>query len=117
LTEKSIDEIVSLIQTDGQAKSLFERLKGAGIHIPGFGHGGSPLIEGFHETVLWETRFVRCAPEKGGSPVSFIWKNREFRVVEVLKQWQDLTTVLLRPGKDWRSRRHRNGFQIRTENR
>ncbi len=33
LTEKSIDEIVSLIQTDGQAKSLFERLKGAGIHI------------------------------------------------------------------------------------
>jgi hypothetical protein len=33
ITEKSIDEIVSLIQTEDQAKSLFERLKGAGIHI------------------------------------------------------------------------------------
>ena len=32
-TEKSVDEIVGLIQTDGGAKSLFERLKGAGIHI------------------------------------------------------------------------------------
>jgi len=32
-TEKSIDEIVGLIQTEGQAKSLFKRLKDAGIHI------------------------------------------------------------------------------------
>jgi hypothetical protein len=32
-TEKSVDEIVGLIQTEGGAKSLFERLKNAGIHI------------------------------------------------------------------------------------
>ncbi len=52
---------------------------------------------------------------KGGCPVSFIWKNREFRVVEVLKQWQDFDYSPLAPRKDWRSRRHRNSFQIRTE--
>jgi hypothetical protein len=32
-TEKSVDEIVGLIQTEDGAKSLFERLKSAGIHI------------------------------------------------------------------------------------
>jgi hypothetical protein len=32
-TEKSVDEIVGLIQTEGGAKSLFERLKKAGVHI------------------------------------------------------------------------------------
>jgi hypothetical protein len=32
-TEKSVDEIVGLIQTEGGAKSLFERLKNAGVHI------------------------------------------------------------------------------------
>jgi hypothetical protein len=32
-TEKSVDEIVDLIKTEGRAKSLFERLKNGGVHI------------------------------------------------------------------------------------
>lgn len=33
LTEKSVDEIVGLIQKDSKAKFFFERLKKAGVHI------------------------------------------------------------------------------------
>lgn len=33
ITEKSVDEIVALIQTDMDAKSIFDRLKKAGVHI------------------------------------------------------------------------------------
>jgi hypothetical protein len=33
LTEKSVDEIVALIQMDAEAKSIFERLKESGVHI------------------------------------------------------------------------------------
>jgi hypothetical protein len=32
-TEKSVDDVVTLIQTDKQAKEIFDRLKNAGIHI------------------------------------------------------------------------------------
>jgi hypothetical protein len=32
-TEKSVDQIVALIQKDAQAKALFDRLKQAGAHL------------------------------------------------------------------------------------
>jgi hypothetical protein len=52
--------------------------------------------------------------EKGGLPVSFKWKGREYRVVEWLKQWQDFDYSALAPRRDWRTRRHRNYFHVRT---
>jgi hypothetical protein len=33
LTEKSVDDVVILIQTDNQAKEIFDRLKNAGVHL------------------------------------------------------------------------------------
>jgi hypothetical protein len=57
----------------------------------------------------------RVCTGMGGCPVSFVWKNREFRVAEVVRQWQDFDYSPLAPRKDWRSRRHRNLFQVRTE--
>jgi hypothetical protein len=53
--------------------------------------------------------------EKGGRPVSFEWKGRECRVIEMLKQWQDFDYSALAPRRNWRTRRHRNYFQVRTE--
>ncbi len=53
--------------------------------------------------------------QKGGRPVSFSWNGREFRVVEVLKQWHDFDYSPLAPKRDWRTRRHRNYFQVRTD--
>jgi hypothetical protein len=32
-TEKSVDDVVTLIQTEKQAKEIFDRLKNAGVHI------------------------------------------------------------------------------------
>jgi hypothetical protein len=32
-TDKSVDQIVALIQKDAQAKALFDRLKQAGAHL------------------------------------------------------------------------------------
>jgi hypothetical protein len=53
--------------------------------------------------------------EKGGCPVSFFWGGREYRVAEMLSQWHDFDYSRLAPKRDWRSRRHRNYYQIRTE--
>lgn len=53
--------------------------------------------------------------EKGGTPVSFAWNNQKYRVKTLLKQWQDYHFSPLAPRKDWRSRRHRNYFQVETE--
>ncbi len=65
-------------------------------------------------------RFI-CEPlgsvetEKGGVPVSFKWKSREFRVNSVLRQWQDYDFSPLVHKKTWRTRRHRNYFRVRTD--
>jgi hypothetical protein len=32
-TDKSIDEVVRLIQTDAQAKAIFDRLRNANVHL------------------------------------------------------------------------------------
>jgi hypothetical protein len=53
--------------------------------------------------------------EKGGCPVSFTWKNQEYRVKTLLKQWHDFDYSPLAPKRDWRSRRHRNYFQVETD--
>jgi hypothetical protein len=65
-------------------------------------------------------RFI-CEPlksvetEKGGVPVSFKWKNREYRVDSVLRQWQDYDYSSVALKKTWRTRRHRNYFRVRTD--
>jgi hypothetical protein len=65
-------------------------------------------------------RFV-CEPlssvetEKGGVPVSFKWKDREYRVESVLRQWQDYDYSSVAVKKTWRTRRHRNYFHVRTD--
>jgi hypothetical protein len=58
---------------------------------------------------------LRVRTEMGGRPVSFQWKGRECRVTELLKQWQDFDYSALAPRRNWRTRRHRNYFQVRTE--
>ena len=57
----------------------------------------------------------KVVTEKGGRPVSFKWKDREYRVAELLKQWQDFDYSALAARRNWRTRRHRNYFQVRTE--
>jgi hypothetical protein len=52
---------------------------------------------------------------EGGCPVCFSWGGREYRVVELLKQWQDYDYSPLAPRRDWRTRRHRNAFHVRAE--
>ena len=53
--------------------------------------------------------------EVGGCPVSFSWNGREYRVAELVKQWQDFDYSPLAPRRDWRTRRHRNYYRVRTE--
>jgi hypothetical protein len=52
---------------------------------------------------------------EGGCPVSFSWGGREYRVGELLKQWQDYDYSPVAPRRDWRTRRHRNAFHVRAE--
>ena len=58
---------------------------------------------------------VHCEGEPA-VPVSFVWREREFRIVEIIKTWQDWGFPPGSPRrKTWRLRRHRNYFQVRTE--
>jgi hypothetical protein len=51
---------------------------------------------------------------KTGSPLSFRWNNDEFHVKKIIRQWQDFDYNHLSPKKNWRTRHHRNYFQIVT---
>ena len=49
-------------------------------------------------------------------PVSFKWRDEEFRIKEILKSRQDWGFPAGAPKrKTWNLRRHRNYFEIRTE--
>ncbi len=49
-------------------------------------------------------------------PVSFIWREEEFRVEKIVKSWQDWGFPAGSPRrKNWRMRRHRNRFQVETK--
>jgi hypothetical protein len=47
-------------------------------------------------------------------PDKFVWGGVEYKVEEVIAQWQDWNFSAGAPTKDWRSRRHRNCFHVRT---
>ena len=48
-------------------------------------------------------------------PVRFEWRGRAYQMHEILSAWQDhgQPVTLRRP--NWRTRRHRNYFDVRTE--
>jgi len=49
-------------------------------------------------------------------PVSFKWNDKEFRIEKVLRIWQDWGFPPGSPRrKNWRLRRHRTYFKVRTE--
>jgi len=49
-------------------------------------------------------------------PVSFRWRDAEFKVERILRSWQDWGFPTGAPRrKNWRMRRHRNGFIVLTE--
>ena len=49
-------------------------------------------------------------------PVAFRWKGNEYRVVEVILAWFDWGFPPGAAQRDWRTRRHRNYYRVRTGN-
>ena len=48
-------------------------------------------------------------------PVAFIWKGKEYRVVDVMLAWFDWGFPPGAAQRDWRTRRHRNYYRVRTD--
>jgi len=48
-------------------------------------------------------------------PKSFVWQGRNFQVVEILHAWSDWGFSLAATRRNWRTRKHRNYYRIRTE--
>jgi hypothetical protein len=51
---------------------------------------------------------------QGGEPQAFQWENETFLVEKIMKQWQDFDYSPLSHKKNWRTRRHRNVYQVST---
>jgi hypothetical protein len=47
-------------------------------------------------------------------PVSFHWRGKEHRIAEVLLSWFDWGFPAGSKQRDWKARRHRNYFRVRT---
>ncbi|MBI5869022.1 MAG: hypothetical protein HZB43_12180 [candidate division Zixibacteria bacterium] len=47
-------------------------------------------------------------------PVSFVWKGTEYQVTEILLSWFDWGFPPGASQRDWRTRRHRNYYRVRT---
>jgi len=62
---------------------------------------------------------VRCESETEDAPsrpVSFVWRDREFRIKKILRSWQDWGFPAGAPRKKaWNLRRHRNYYKVSTE--
>ena len=57
---------------------------------------------------------VECEGEPS-RPVSFRWNDEEFAIEQILRTWQDWGFPRGSPRrKNWRLRRHRNYFRVRT---
>lgn len=50
----------------------------------------------------------------GGEPQAFEWEGEVFEIEKIIKQWQDFDYSPLAPQKNWRTRRHRNVYQVLT---
>ena len=58
---------------------------------------------------------VNC-DEETGLPIDFLWRNKKYYIVEILRSWQDWGFSKTGPKrKTWRHRRHRNYFRVKTE--
>lgn len=60
-------------------------------------------------------RLSSVETEMGGRPMGFVWQNRKYRIVQVVREWHDFDFSPLAPRKNWRTRRHRNYFHVRTD--
>ncbi|MEW6687262.1 MAG: DUF6504 family protein [Candidatus Edwardsbacteria bacterium] len=51
------------------------------------------------------------------NPTSFRWRDKEYRIIEIERKWQDFGYALGRPPKkqSWRARHHRNYYRVKTE--
>lgn len=47
-------------------------------------------------------------------PVSFTWKGRDYDIEEILLSWMDWGFPQSASQRDWRNRRHRNYYRVRT---
>jgi len=59
----------------------------------------------------------RVEVEEGSSPrrpLSFVWEGKRYAVDDVIASWQDWGFSAGTKSKNWRSRRHRNCFHVRT---
>ncbi|NIM07049.1 MAG: hypothetical protein GTO55_10785 [Armatimonadetes bacterium] len=52
---------------------------------------------------------------KPGPPVRFIWRGRTYLIERVMKTWADYGFGTLARGRRWWQRRHRNYYQVVTE--
>lgn len=52
---------------------------------------------------------------EGGQPIRFSFRGGEHRVVEIMSQWQDYGFSPAANKRDWRNRRHRNYYEVRTD--
>lgn len=48
-------------------------------------------------------------------PVAFTWRGKHYAITEVIASWFDWGFSAATKQKDWRTRRHRNYFRIRTD--
>ena len=48
-------------------------------------------------------------------PLEFQWQDRRYAIIEILHQWTDWGFAPGAPRRNWRSRRHRNYYRVRTE--
>lgn len=51
----------------------------------------------------------------GGEPVRFSFRDAEHRVTQIVRQWQDFGFSPVTHRKNWRNRRHRNYYEVKTD--
>ncbi|MCX6639098.1 MAG: hypothetical protein NTW14_01275 [bacterium] len=52
---------------------------------------------------------------EGSEPVLFRWRSAEHQVTEIISCWQDWDYPVGVTKKNWKNRRHRNYFEVRTD--
>lgn len=73
----------------------------------------SPKEDGVRRFISAEIRMLETA--EGGDPVRFLHAGREYRVAEIQSRWQDYGFSPAAIKRNWRNRRHRNYYEVLTE--
>ncbi len=55
-----------------------------------------------------------CCNGVPAQPVSFVWRDKEYKIVAVKHSWHDWSFARSAPEKNWRTRRHRTYFHVQT---